>query len=112
MGLKSEEKDIKQEAIDHYKRMIAWAKTQPPSNFPSIKTMEDSIKEFWYGTHCSYCKNYNFPDDEDGEDCGDCPLKRHDNCCNGLWGSLSHSLNWEKWIVNAKKVLAYIRRHG
>lgn len=63
-------KTIKQQAIEHYKRMIEWAKTQPLRGLPNSNFMKKEIKEAWFHIDCIYCKryiNYNVP-------CPKCPL--------------------------------------
>ena len=102
-------KTTKQESIEHHKRLLKFAETQPKEDMPDYCLMLDSIKENWGGKYCSYCKKYS--------DCPDCPLcvcgvDEEENCCNGLWEEIDTSETWEEWIMWEKRVIEYIRQNG
>jgi len=98
---------VKRQALAHYDRMIAWAKTQHPNSYPSKERMDRKIGEHWQGRFCAYCCYYN-------TDCRSCPLSPSPfgGCCGALWHLLNAASNWKLWIKAAKKVRAYIKRHG
>jgi len=106
-------KTIKQEALDHYDRMIKWAKTQNSGGAPDVQIMEKELKESWFGGDCPYCKEYNFCMSSKR-----CPLLANNNeklcnfCCGGLWMELAISSTWKKWIKNAILVRNFIEKNG
>jgi hypothetical protein len=105
-------KTIKQEALDHYDRMIKWAKTQNSGGAPDVQIMEKELKESWFSGDCPYCKKYNFCMSSEV-----CPLQTkveriHTSCCDGLWINLSISPTWKKWIKNAILVRNFIKKNG
>jgi hypothetical protein len=98
---------VQRKAIDHYDRMIAWAKTQKPRTYPNINLMLSEIKEDWTYTSCSYCLKYPTPG------CNECPLSREDaSCCYGLWYEMISAKTWKTWIKRAEFVREYIRMNG
>jgi len=111
----------KQEAIAHYERMIKWAKTQPPGNRirykHSVSIMFVAIGEDWYGKNCVYCQKYiKYSSSSTNKPC---PLTSYvipycddKSCCNGLWIKMNNSTTWKEWIINAEKVLEYIKENG
>jgi len=115
--------DIKQQAINHYQRMIAWAEKQDQKSRPSAYKMKYSIKENWFSDYCSYCKEYQTDCSnclqEDAEcksceveACKKCVLYKNNSCCNGLWVLMRDSFSWAEWVKTAKKVLDYIKANG
>jgi hypothetical protein len=103
---------VKQKAIKHYQRMIAWAEKQPPREKASFMVMDDSISESYGSINCAYCIKYKC--------CCQlgCPLYRRPKnlylsvCCNGLWSKMFRSKTWGTWVKRAKKVLEYIEVNG
>jgi hypothetical protein len=95
----------KQKAIEHYERMIEWAKTRHPDENISTFIMFGHIKETWAGVFCAYCIDYEC-------DCSKCPLEFNDECCGDLYCDMINSSTWSEWITNANKVLDYIRDKG
>lgn len=98
----------KKQTIEHYERMIKWAKTQPEKDLSLMMTMKEHINENWSGNYCSYCKIYSTP-----FSCPSCPLgSGPDLCCFGAWGAMNSSGSWGKWVINANIVLEYIKENG
>ena len=99
---------LRQQSIEHYNRMIKWAKKQPQKNECSLKEMKNYFDEAWDSESCAFCNEYLNTDN--------CPLRKKDsinecyevgNCCNGLWSKMNESITWKEWIKNAKKVKKY-----
>ena len=108
MFFKSKEK---KDAIKHYKRMIKWAKKQPPLEKQRGHKMLKEMGENWYSESCSYCKNYLIPPVPPG--CWECVGNGIPKiCCHGLWNKMRHASTWGDWITAAKKVLKYIKKNG
>jgi hypothetical protein len=106
--------DIKQQALDHYDRMIAWAERQLPKKHPYMWDMIEALKEGWGASNCSYCRSYHatlsfFLE----KPCVGCPLRDgRRGCCGGLWSEMSYSFTWQEWVTKAKLVREYINQYG
>ena len=102
-------KRIQKQAIEHYDRMIEWARTQPTGDKPSSDLMGELFKEGYGAYDCPYCKKYQV-------DCILCKLTgkypEATYCCNGLYSKMCKSKTWRQWIIRAKKVREYIRENG
>lgn len=108
-------KSTKRLALEHYDRMIRWAKTQNPL-CPAIRfDMKRYLGISWTGDDCSYCKE-NAPDN-----CARCKLcgsgadeysLNGEACCEGLWSKMARANSWHEWIRCAKEVREYIRKNG
>lgn len=118
-----EQRIIQRMAIDHYTRMIEWAKTQRQTDQALLSSMESAIKEGWYADYCPYCKYYKTGEIYDFRyDCGVCPLDiavRSRNgfgpsslCCGRLWRRMDRSKTWKTWVKRAEKVMEFIETHG
>lgn len=107
-------KKIKQQAIEHYERMIKWAEKQNSSHLAIASTMRLSINENWFGGFCGYCNNKPRKVTARLTDkCVGCELGRSVfTCCDDLWETMNSSMTWKEWITNAKKVLEYIKENG
>jgi hypothetical protein len=120
---------IKQRALDHYDRMIAWAEKRNPHSILEIPSfhadviMKAEIGETWDAGSCPYCIEFagsqrkrRLNQKKTGSSCGKCPLLSNrewgSRCCNGLWIEMFHSPNWSLWIKYAKRVREYIDIHG
>jgi hypothetical protein len=103
---------IQREAIAHYERMIAWAKTQIGSDISSRVKMGEELNEVWNSEDCPYCKTFAFlriKGKKDSHACGWCPLY---TCCETEWQMLIQTKTWKEWIEQAEKVLEYIKENG
>ena len=92
-----------QESIDHWNRMLKWAKKQRSKAHPESYFMEEVIGESWYGDHCPLCNKYRTMDC-----CGDCPLSIAGHECgytNSPWWKVFDSDTWGKWCKNAKRMI-------
>jgi hypothetical protein len=106
---KFKRKRIKRETIQHYERMIEWAGERSKDIVANLLIMCSELGESWEGFYCSYCNFYNV----NGKDCWLCPLGNYTSCCDGLWSRMNeYNITWEEWIIRAKKVLEYIKKHG
>ncbi len=108
-------KSIKQEALEHYDRMIKWVKTQSNEDMPNHSAMLRAIHENWFGNDCPYCGKYYMPKDKKCK-CRLNPEKKYrlpSDCCDGLWVKMSIcTYTWADWLKYARKVRAYINKHG
>lgn len=108
--------ETQRETLNHYDRMIRWAKKQMPKKRTFEIKMALSIGESWHGEYCPYCQKYLFGTG----DCKECPLKDKDKkekswsgrCCSGLWHEMNRSKTWGKWVEAAQKVRQYIKANG
>ena len=94
-------KQIKQEAIGHYDRMIAWAEKQDKKYTPTMTAMFTDIGETYRAEDCSFCQNFTF--------CAVCPLSINSSCCGGNWIALLNTNNWEEWVVRAEIIKSIIK---
>ena len=95
-----------QDSIDHWTRMIDWAKTQPQNNWTNFFRMGREIKESWYGVDCALCKIYI-------EECNKCPLYKLGNGCfnrNSIWKKIGYSSSWKEWLYWAYRMRATLKR--
>ena len=95
----------KNEAIQHYDKMIKWAEKQNKYKIPSVSKMYYEIKTTWAGQHCSYCNIHNTT-------CFLCELHSKNSCCDGLWLRMDRSKTWKEWIKYAKKIKRFIEKNG
>ena len=96
-------------SIEHWDRMIEWAKNLTTSSIPEMAEMEASIKECWHGFHCKLCNKY-YKKDNEGHQCDSCPLStkygpcdNKDNAYPNNWRKVNLALGWSKWIIEANK---------
>lgn len=91
----------KQKVINHWKRMIKWAKTQPKKEAANKWRMFNHIQEHWEGTYCAWCIRH------DGM-CFKCSLGKKFGACDNnmnLWRMVYQSKTWEMWIKYAERFL-------
>jgi hypothetical protein len=95
--------EVKQMVIEHYERMIAWAKTQNPIDYCSFRNMETALDESWSGVYCLLCNFY--------KDCPLCPVGKRTgkfNCNETPWQLLNRAQNWEEWLLAAEEELKFL----
>jgi hypothetical protein len=103
-------KRVKDEAIRHYNRMIAWAEKQPPYEFPNSLKMKKKLGESWYGYDCPFCNALRKGDGT--AECEECPLYLAGKACQNLtspWAVMAIAETWEDWIQEAKRLRDVIR---
>lgn len=103
-------KSLKQQALDHYDKMIAWVETKSKIYHVRSISMENKIGEWWNGNSCSYCNEFR-------TNLKECPLnslKDYENCscCNDLWLKMHNAKTWKTWLKYAKLVREYIKENG
>jgi hypothetical protein len=98
----------RRDAVNHWKRMINWAKKQHPKATPNQTIMEQEIGESWEGKYCVLC-SYSLAI---ADSCGKCPLYKKYGSCDydprNAYGDVSdrmESPNWKQWVVNAERLL-------
>lgn len=106
--------DITQAAIEHYDRMIEWAKKQNQLSLCESSIMRDQLGEYYGSISCVFC--CVFCEKYEGRGCPKCPLYCKESggnqCCDNLWKEMVESATWEEFIPAAEKVREYIREHG
>ena len=102
---------LKQKALAHYDRMIAWAEKQPKRKMADgWGAMLLEIGENYYGKYCVYCrKHFRKSKCSLGSDV---TCQSGDACCGGLWVEMYCSLTWGTWVKRARKVREYIEKNG
>lgn len=104
--------------------------------FTDKHLMKLAIGENWMGSDCFYCRNLliensGFLDngnisciDIEKNECALCPLQGKTPyppysyfssfCCDGRWWKMNMESTgtWFSWLMKAKKVLRYIKKHG
>ena len=117
-------KEIQKETMEHYGRMIEFAKTQNKHDRPDKAVMLLNIGEHWQANYCPYCKE--FKTGEKYHQCDKCPLNGYMTkiyMVSGLPTSAVHcfapweklfrkSKTWQQWIKNAEKVIKYVDKYG
>jgi len=100
------EDPVKTLTLKKYALKIAWANLQDPNGFVSEDKMKEAIGMGWYSEDCPYCAKYIIS-------CRyRCPLYKNDSCCNRFWWSMNISKTWGEWIINARKLVKYIKENG
>lgn len=97
-------------SIEHWERMIRWAKKQDIGAKVLPLTMEDEIDDSWYAPYCPLCKMFL-----DGE-CEECPLYRRYGRCDDdvfepepAWVGVERSETWGDWTKNASVMLTQLK---
>jgi hypothetical protein len=107
---------LKQKALAHYDRMIAWAEKQPKKVIADANVMLEKLGESWHGEFCIYCKSRE-------DQCFGCLLNPiitrfasrefgQVMCCGGLWREMQVLCTWGTWVKRARAVREYIEQHG
>ena len=112
---KEELVNLRDSAVRHYDRMIAYAEKVSKEISPTIHAdhlrMNREIGEHWGPHYCGYCESHR-----GGfiRGCFACPLnsKVSLSCCNGLHAEMCDAKTWEEWLPLAKEVRQYIIVHG
>lgn len=105
--------DYKTKTLNHYHKMIKWAKTQNPEFDVNLKLMRKEIGEDWGYAHCPYCSR--FFNQRGGSECSACPLNKtidSEACCDGLWDKMNNCCLWFQWIEEAEKIINFIEING
>ena len=92
---------LKNETIQHYERMIAWAEKQDQEEFKDEMDMFDSLGESWNGMSCIFCIVHD-------QDCEKCELNET-HLCHYPWHSMQSSVTWGEWVEQAKHFLILIK---
>jgi len=105
-----EDVGLVKQAIEHYDRMIAWAKKR--RNEEDIRysmgkwIMYSDIGENWRGNYCPLCQKYG------DKDCIGCPIfekTEFTNCDNTPWQKLNYALLWSTWLKYAKQERKFLQ---
>lgn len=99
-----------QKSIDHWTRMIEWAKKQPRVSEADPRQMIQELHEWIGSSFCSLCQKY---EKEQGT-CISCPLCIKHGACGGStnknkWHDVAASFTWDQWVWNAKKFLKQLK---
>jgi len=93
-------------SIEHWKRMIKWAKKQNKEHSVYQFSMKKIIKESWFTDDCKLCIKFK----SDLRGCGDCPLdEKYGRCTNSnsgnAWSKVNASKKWGMWVKKAEIML-------
>lgn len=93
---------LKEQVIEHYKRMIKWAEKQYPYATPSLVEMMIGIEENWLGHYCPLCREFDW--------CSFCPIAKmgHEGCSGTPWKKLARAKTWKDWLEGAREEIAFI----
>ena len=91
-------------SINHWRRMIRWAKKQDQRGYADVQLMLDDIKDDWFSAHCSLCK-LGCPNCPLDEKYGNCNVRHSDN----QWYNVIESLTWGAWVKNAELLLEQLK---
>lgn len=102
-----------EKSIEHWERMIAWVKTQPPNKAVSKADMLVELGEAPSADFCALCCSI--------QSCDDCPISIHDVACdyynlggNGdpdnhnhksAWDRVYEAHTWAEWLAQARRML-------
>jgi hypothetical protein len=99
------------DSIDHWKRMIEWAKKQNPQELVIAEKMFNEIGEDWYGRFCPLCKIYYNGISLCVIEGEICPLYEKYGGCgrNGnAWASVAKATTWGEWVSKAEIMLSQL----
>ena len=98
---KSDTKELKytKKALDHWDRMIKWAKKQPPTNEPNFDLMKQTIGEGWGTQDCDLCNIHKTT-------CTKCAIwvATGKHCTSQGHDDADFSLTWSQWIEGANQL--------
>ena len=106
MNVTKETIQATQQSVDHWKRMIEWAREQHPRSPTDYLCMMAEIGEDWYSGSCPLCKYFLRPDTS----CSECPLKTVFGHCDdpqalNAWSDIRRSRTWGEWLEAAEVML-------
>jgi len=101
-------------SIDHWKKMINWAKTQIPDQRVTGWKMFKEIKETWSSDDCPLCQAFFHLDVTDYDLCKHCPLRVIFGSCNkkqemNAWQDVSNAKTWGEWLEAAEVMLQQLQ---
>lgn len=101
-------------SVEHWERMIEWAKTQRPYGDVRYSRMDDEIGEGWFSVDCSLCIMYYIPKEKimnppAVSTCGACPVTPDCFDKESLWVKVNSTRNWKEWIPAAEDMLNYLK---
>lgn len=89
-------------SIEHWKRMIRWARTRHPSERAGGGDMLTLLGETWGNLHCSLCQIF------EKLQCHGCPIGDGGYCCKA-YRDVSNSMTWGEWLPNAEKMVIFLK---
>ncbi len=96
-------KKLRNDALVHYDRIIAYGENQSEDDKPSAKTMKKDIGVNWMSKYCSYCL------DAVGE-CDICAITFL--CGTSPWMNMERAKTWRDWVIKAKIHRKWIKKNG
>ena len=89
-----------EESIEHWVRMLEWAKKQDPSRHVRFIQMISEIGEDWYSDSCPLCRRFR------SDARKKCPLEVVFGCCDNslsmnVWKDVSRAGCWGEWVACA-----------
>lgn len=93
-------KQVREDVLAHYRRMIEWVETQTASENASIYNMGVDIHETWLSEYCPLCQACP-------SDCRYCPITHATggmSCQKTPWNAMASSASWGEWLIYARKL--------
>jgi len=98
------------QSVEHWERMIGWAREQDPDGYPDHTRMEQEIGEDWFSESCPLCQHFLHSDYL----CDGCPLQAVFGYCSDLsalnaWQDVRYSRTWGEWLEAAEVMLLQLK---
>lgn len=93
-------KQVREDAIAHYRRMIEWAETQPASEKVGLFDMGVDLEETWLSECCPLCQACR-------TSCKYCPIAHTtglEACEATSWHKMACSTTWGEWLIYARQL--------
>jgi len=102
------------QSIEHWEKMINWAKTQMPNEAVTVGKMFEKIKEVWSSDDCPLCQTFFHLNIDDYDLCKHCPLRVIFGSCNkkqemNAWQDVSNAKTWGEWVESAEVMLQQLQ---
>ena len=97
-----------EESIEHWERMLEWAKKQDPSRHVHFIQMISEIGEDWYADSCPLCRRFRSDAHKK------CPLEIVFGCCDNslsmnVWKDVSRAGCWGEWVDCAEIMVEQLK---
>jgi len=109
-----------EQSIDHWERMIAFAKTQTKNVETRSSHMQGIIGESWFAIDCPLCKRFVSERSvcirlKTHETCplkkqyGKCGSDSYDSNTSNAWRKVFLAFTWQEWLDAAEKMVGQLK---